>query len=112
MLKKNFATEQKKGLEIKIGDRVVHADPKVFKGEGGQMGSVGFYLNVKIPVTLDDGSQVNLQLGGNFVVTKSKEMTPDTDLTTGLVVEPEKAAKVEKKADAPANGQSKVKLTA
>lgn len=103
MLKKNFAAEQKKGLEIKIGDRTVFADPKVFS-----TGSVGFYLNAKVPVTLEDGTQVTVQLGGNFIVANSKEATGDTDLTTGLVAKPEG-----KKADAPAtNGQSKVKLAA
>ena len=105
MLKKNFGAEQKKGLELKIGDRVVHADPKVFS-----TGSVGFYLNAKVPVTLDDGTQVTLQLGGNFIVANSKDATGDTDLTTGVIVEPEKLKKDAHKDVA--NGQPKVKLAA
>lgn len=80
MLKKDFADEQRKGLEIQVGGRSVFADPKVFS-----TGSVGFYLNAKVPVTLSDGTVVDVQLGGNFIIKNSKEMSVDADLTTGKI---------------------------
>lgn len=102
MLKKDFGDTQRQGLELKIGDRTVIADPKVFS-----TGSVGFYLNAKVPVTLADGSQVMLQLGGNFIVANSKELPADADLTTGKVAE-----KGDGKTDAKAGANGKAKVGA
>ncbi len=58
-------------LPVTIAGQPLVATPKQFS-----TGSVGFFVNGKVPVTLPGGERIVLQVSGNFTAIGSKEWQP------------------------------------
>jgi len=67
-MKKSEFLASAQPLAVKVGDSSLSAEPKQFS-----TGSVGYYLNGRISVTLPNGAVVKLQVSGSFTAVGSKE---------------------------------------
>ncbi len=73
-MKKEFETKAQ-DLTIVVGGKTIVAEVKKFK-----TGSVGWYANPKIKLTLPDGTTVQASVGLNLIVIDSKEKQGDDEL--------------------------------